>query len=298
MKTTRRLVLSAVATVVCFGVWGASDSSTANAAEVTTQPTLRYALEIDGFPVFVAPTPTATGNDLTFKTSTQLNKSVYDWLQNFVSNNALLTKNLSLTTASYDYAALSRLDMAGAVITEVAFPALDPNSKDRGYITITVRAATARVSQGDGSSIRARVGVEQKAWTLSDYRVEIAGAPNAHVSHVDAFVVKRGAPTAANALSTNGPAPVMPRIAIYVPLSDAAVITSWQQNVALPSTNPAKRGTNAKMIYLTPTATEIFTINLASVAPFSVTTDTANQRIKVEMSGGAMSFAVPATALP
>jgi len=116
---------------------------------------------------------------------------VYQWVEAMLERRPQ-RKSGSIVTANYNYEEVSRLTFDDAMITEVRFPKLDGSSKDAGYITLTIQPrATRTVASSPGVKVQTTIGVAQKAWTTSNFRVSISGLEAAckKVASIDAIVV-------------------------------------------------------------------------------------------------------------
>ncbi len=99
-------------------------------------------------------------------------------------------KNGSLLAADFNYKAMSELTFMNALITGVTVPKLDGASKDGGYFDVEFDAEQVRWAKGSGSDLTSKIGVKQKAWLCSNFKVEIGGLPCARVATVDSFTWK------------------------------------------------------------------------------------------------------------
>lgn len=99
-------------------------------------------------------------------------------------------KNGALTSADFNYKAMSELSFQNALITGVTIPKLSGDSKDGAYFDVEFDAEQVRWAKGSGQDLTAKIGVKQKAWLCSNFRVEIGGLPCARIASVDSFTWK------------------------------------------------------------------------------------------------------------
>jgi tail tube protein gp19 len=118
-----------------------------------------------------------------------MGKGMYDWIKASFDK-GFLTKNGSFTAGDFNYKAQSRLDFMNALITSVTVPKLDGSSKDSAYFDVEFESESVRWSKGGGEDIKGQIGVKQKAWLCSNFRVEIGDLPCNRVATVDSFTWK------------------------------------------------------------------------------------------------------------
>jgi hypothetical protein len=118
-----------------------------------------------------------------------MGKELYDWIK-AAFDKGYVTKNGALTSADFNYKAMSTQSFENALITSVTVPKLDGASKDAAYFDVEFEAERVRWAKGGGEDIRGKVGPKQKAWLCSNFRVEIGGLPCNRVATVDSFTWK------------------------------------------------------------------------------------------------------------
>lgn len=117
-----------------------------------------------------------------------MGKELYEWIKAAFEETAV-PRSGSLTSADVDYKATSVQTFQNALLTSVTVPKLDGSSKDSGYFDIEFEAEQVRSSTGGGEDIRSNVGVKQKPWLSSNFRVEMGGLPCNRVELVDSFTI-------------------------------------------------------------------------------------------------------------
>jgi hypothetical protein len=113
----------------------------------------------------------------------------YQWIK-AAFDKGYVTKSGSLTSADFNYKAMSVQTFQNALITSLTVPKLDGSSKDAAYFDLEFEAEQVRWSKGGGEDIRGKVGPKQKAWLCSNFRVEMGGLPCSRVASVDSFTWK------------------------------------------------------------------------------------------------------------
>ena len=104
-----------------------------------------------------------------------------------------MTKSGAFTSANFDYLATNRIEFRDALMKEIAFPKLEGNSKEAGYMDITFQAEDVQHMKGDGSSIKGDYNTSSKMWQPWMFRLEIAGLEDAckRVASIDPLTFKQ-----------------------------------------------------------------------------------------------------------
>lgn len=126
---------------------------------------------------------------------TGMSESLYKWMADVLNHNRS-DKNGAIVFCDYNFKERSRLMFDNALITEIAFPALDAGSKDAAYFTLTLQPRATRISKASiGSSVHGFGGKKQQHFSSANFRLKIAGleAACARVSKIDAIIVKQPA---------------------------------------------------------------------------------------------------------
>lgn len=78
-----------------------------------------------------------------------------------------------------------------ALISETKFPTLDGAANEPAYLNVTLNPEDVNLRPGDGRQVMGHVGVNQKKWLPSNFRIDIIGVDCSHVSRIDSFTVKQ-----------------------------------------------------------------------------------------------------------
>lgn len=113
----------------------------------------------------------------------------YQWIK-AAFDKGYVTKSGALTSADFNYKAMSVQEFSNALITSLTVPKCDAASKDAAYFDLEFEAEQVRWKKGGGEDIRGKVGPKQKAWLCSNFRLEMGGLPTDRVSTVDSFTWK------------------------------------------------------------------------------------------------------------
>jgi phage tail-like protein len=153
-------------------------------------------------------------------------------------------KDFSIVVSDNGGRESSRMEFANALITEVAFPALDAGAKDPAYLTIKFSPEATRYKLGDGSVVPAVKDVKQKSWLPCNFRLELGNLPCDRVGKIDAFTWKQGIRSAPG--SAGQTPPMM--ISFIIPAADRIPFGEWVRRKG-----PRVEGT---LLYLGPDARE------------------------------------------
>lgn len=104
-----------------------------------------------------------------------------------------LTKEGSFIAADFDYQATHEIKFQGALIKEIAFPKLEGNNKEGGYMDLTFAAEDVQHLKAGGESIKGQYNTAHKMWYPWMFRVEVAGLEDAckRVASVDPLTFKQ-----------------------------------------------------------------------------------------------------------
>lgn len=135
------------------------------------------------------------------------------WVGDFI-NKTPSRRTGFLFTLSARGEPISQTGFTRAVVTEVAFPALEVGLREPARITVGFKAE--RLEPHDGGGLIAVPGRDYAArmrrWTVAAFRVRIDGVDASRAGRVDPLVFKQGP----------AQVPVYPRLVIWLPQADAA----------------------------------------------------------------------------
>ncbi len=172
-------------------------------------------------------------------------------------------------------------DFKRAIITEIAFPALDAAGKDLAMLKVKLQPEEASFRAGDKSSIPMGSEKPQKTWQNNSFRLEIdqQGAVTTHVTKVEALTIG----VTAKAIQRGGfllpeymPGQIkMPKLSIHVPLHHASSLIKWFERVGASQQAPADgagyESTGALTFLDTTTKKDLYTIKFEGIAPEQMT---------------------------
>lgn len=240
---------------------------------------------------------------ITITCGTGLSKNFYSWIKETLDGKPT-KKDGALITLDFDSKERSRLTFHKALITEVAFPALDGSSKDIAKMTIKFAPEFTRITAGTGavSAPKADLKMEQR-WLASNYRLRIQGLEQActRVNKIQPLVVKRSVTqsTIGQPRDSGLEAAKMEvgNLGISLPEADAGPFYMWYDDFALKGNNGPDKEKQGVLEILGPNLKDVlFTVALHHLGVFKFGAEKVEagseniRRVKVEMYCEAMQF--------
>lgn len=248
--------------------------------------------------------------DITVSCGTGMSKNFYEWIKASFDNQ-YLRKSGAVVTADYNDKERSRLNWNNALLTEVAFPALDAASKDAAKMTIKISPEVTRYETSlGGAAVAAGVykgQAVQKKWLPSNFRLQIAGLEQActRVSKVEAITLRFAnaqLPVGANrAIAGVPPRFQASNLVVTLPEQDAMSFYKWHEDFVIKGNNVGNER-EGLLAYLTPDLREsIFVLGLHGLSLFKLTPQKVQpgseniRSVQAEFSCKGMTF-LPAAA--
>lgn len=188
-------------------------SSTLACAALAQAPAPRHAVEFVG--LGRAQVEAASESSITFGggSGTLLSR----WVADFI-NKTPSRRTGFLFTLSSRGEPLTQTGFTRAVVTEVAFPALDASSRESALIRLGFKAE--RIEPQDGGGLIAVPSKEYEArvrrWPVSAYRLHVDGLDASRVARIESLVFRQGP----------AQVPVYPRLVFHLPPADAAQLSA------------------------------------------------------------------------
>jgi phage tail-like protein len=157
-----------------------------------------------------------------------------DWIRASFDR-AYATKSGAIIAGDFNYKATHRVNFINSLITTVTIPTLDGSSKEAAYIDVEWDSENIIHEPGDGSDIKGDYGIQQKKWTNSMFKFDLAGLTDAckRVSKIDSFSWKQKVSTdsiGAQRIMTKHPASVeVPDIKVTLSAADFEPWRAWAQ---------------------------------------------------------------------
>jgi len=252
--------------------------------------------------------------DITVNCGTGMSKNFYDWIKASFDKQ-YLRKSGAVISIDYNDKEHSRLNWTSALLSEVAFPALDAASKDAAKMTVKFSPEITQtiVPHGGTGAAYTAVGYKsgqavQKKWLPSNFRLQIAGMEAActRVNRIEGITLRIPSAEkqplgASRAIVGVPPRFQAPNLVVTLPEQDAMPFYNWYRDVVAKGNN----GTNEReglLAYLTPDLREsIFVLGLHGLSLFKWTPEKVApggetiRRVQVEFSCKDITF-LPAAA--
>jgi hypothetical protein len=238
-------------------------------------------------------------DDINISFGAGMSKAFYHWMKHSFDA-SYERKDGAILACDYDGNIFSAVEFNRALVSEIAFPALDAASKDVAKMGIKFRPEWTRYKYMPGGKVDASSysvsAKKQKHWLPSNFRLSIDGLEHAckHVNKIDALTLKqkildntvgelRENPTTAGAID-------VPNLVITLPEAHGKELFDWHDDFLIDgncSDDDEKTGT---LEYLTSDLqTVLFTITFHHLGLFKLTPDKLDagadnlRRIKAEM---------------
>jgi hypothetical protein len=200
-----------------------------------------------------------------------------------------MRKNGAIIACDYNYKELSRLEFNNALMTEVAFPALDAASKDAAKMTIKISPEVTRMktSAAGGAVLRAKDSAIQKKWLPANFRLKIDRLDCSRVDTIDAITIKQKVGRGGVYLM-GSPNPETSPMVITLPEAQAKPFYEWHQ-ASLNMRNAPANKRAGQLDYLSEDMRELFSLRFADLALANVAPDRPQRgienirRVKAEM---------------
>jgi hypothetical protein len=243
---------------------------------------------------------------------TGMDSVVYQWMADTLAHKPS-TKSGAIIFGDYNYKQKLRLEFDDALITGIGFPALDTQSKDAAFVTLTLQPKVTRVNTASiGTSIQGFSTKFQKHWLASNFRLKISALETAcaKVNAVDALTVTQDT----SGGDRTGPVLTVPDLVFSVAENAAQDILNWVDDFLIKSKTAKTSERSGTLEFLdTSLKTVLFTLKLSNLGVIRAhrlrTEEQAGviARIRVELYCEQMSFvpekdvvgtATPSTSTP
>jgi phage tail-like protein len=254
--------------------------------------------------------------DITMQMGIGMPTAFYQWIADSWNNGAT-RKNGAIILADQNFNAIRELDFTQALISEVGFPALDASSKDAAYMTLKL-APQSTVNGKPRGTLSSIGGTKQKAWLVSNFRLQLGSLDTQGVSKIDSFTIKQSMAqpsTDVGDVSELDPVLVVsvpaynvdpgvvdfPNLRVTLTEASAATWMAWYEDFIRNGNNSDDYEKNGSISFLEPSnKTELGRIDLFNVGIFNLTDErpfdpAADQirRFVAELYVERMQFAFP-----
>ena len=212
--------------------------------------------------------------DITIECGAGMASAFYKWLSDTLDLK-IVRKDGALVTTDYNFREVSRLNFFHALVSEIAFPALDAASKDAAKLTVKLAPEYTRSVKGAGGGSAKVDQQRQKRWLPSNFRLKIDGIDCTKVSKIAPLVVKQTIVSdTVGELREAEKAPAhleVPDLIVTVAESHAGDFVTWHQDFVVNGHNAQNNEKNGTLELLTPDmGTVLFTIGLFNLGIYKL----------------------------
>ena len=135
--------------------------------------------------------------EITIEVGMGLSPSFYKWIESSFAiskktkNKAKQARSGEVISADFDYKAQRAMIFSDAHITALTIPALDGNSKDPAYLTVTLNPTRLRHEKRQGERLSRTKDTKKKKWLASGFTFEMGDLPCERITKIDAFTLKQ-----------------------------------------------------------------------------------------------------------
>jgi hypothetical protein len=112
--------------------------------------------------------------DIVLQCGPGMSRTFFDWLA-LTTSRKHQPRDGAVLGSDLDGKERSRLAFTQALVTSIAFPALDAASKDAAKLTVSLAPEQTHRTAGSGAPIKADAGAVQKKWLPANFRLAIDG---------------------------------------------------------------------------------------------------------------------------
>lgn len=233
--------------------------------------------------------------DITVNCGTSMSKSFYEWVQASIDHKVTRFDG-AVITADFNHKEVGRLNFFQALVTEVAFPALDASSKDAAKMTVKFAPEYTRMISKCGASIKGELGKgQQKRWLPANFKLEIDGLGDAckHVNKIEALTIKQKVvdnPVGELRDFQKEPAHIeFPNLVITLSEAFADKLYEWHEDFVIKGHNSNDKEKTGMLQYLSSDLKPLFTLEFKGLGIFKMTPEKVEahseniRRVKCEM---------------
>jgi hypothetical protein len=249
-------------------------------------------------------------SDITMTTGIGMGKKFLDAIENLPSAVDNRYEG-AIVVADYNFNAVERRQFHHALLTGVAFPALDAVSKDAAHLTVTFSPEFVDRTKGTGKAPIGTVGGKQTKWLPSRFRVDIPGLDCTTVSKVSAVTLSSHVTVpAVGELRDYETQPAWLEISdlvLTLSSSRADTFRAWHEDFVIRGNNGQDKEKTATISYLGSTGSDVLATvdltgvgiyRLADVAPEPGTEGIARTEASMYCEQASIRFGTPSAVAP
>jgi phage tail-like protein len=213
-------------------------------------------------------------DDITLTCGTGMSGVFYTWIADTL-NRQTSRKNGAVVSADSNAEEVSRLSFQQALISEIAFPALDASSKEAAYLTVKIAPEMTRRTTGHGPQVN-KTAHAQKQFVQANFRLDIPGLDCTRVTAIDAITIRQTLvedPVGAVREYQKEPASLeIPNLAVVLQESRADSFYDWFDDFVIRGNNGADAEKSGTLQYLAPAGKDaLFTLDFHGLGIFKLT---------------------------
>jgi len=216
------------------------------------------------------------------KCATGMGKNFFDWIDKSLSSQHLMVPQGAIHALDTDMNNISSLNFFNALVTNVAFPAVDASSKDAAVLTVGFQSEYTRNVKGGGKMPGGAITPgKQKDWKCANFSLKMDGHPDAskYTSKVESLTM--GAATTTAGTGETRDYQIVPgatsfsNLSCMVSESHADTLYQYHENFVIKGLCSMDKEIGASVEYLAADLkTVLFTLNLTGLGIINLTPDT------------------------
>lgn len=246
-------------------------------------------------------TSVADIDPITFEVGVSGTNSILKWIQQSWKKEPS-AKDGQITHANFNGYATLEHEFYRALLTEVAFPALDGASKDAAYLKVKCQPEDVKIRKANNYKLDAIMGSKQKLWLCSGFRFKLDGIDGMeYTNKIESFTVKQGVkrmPVGRGHQAELVPTKLeFPNLTGTIAMGYAKQLLAWHEKYVQKGAVDGAQQRTGMIEFLGPDKSKVlFRIQLSEVGLFSLSMQqsTANsdqiKRVKFELYVGNMSL--------
>ena len=127
--------------------------------------------------------------EITIMVGLGMDAVLWEWVGHMVDRDPV-SMDGAILFADMDFNVVRRMEFKNALLSEVTLPTLDAASKDTGLMTIKFRPESTVLKPATGKLPNLPLA-KQKAWLVSNFRLQVGSLPCTRVNKIEALTIKQ-----------------------------------------------------------------------------------------------------------
>lgn len=213
-------------------------------------------------------------DEITITCGAGMSEDFYKWVGHWVEG-VTVPRNGSIVELDERGTVLRKLDFFNAIISEVAFPALDASSKDPAQMTVKFSPESTRRKTG-GSRYDFPASSDKTTWPAANFRLRIGGVL-IPASRIDAITIKRSFQPKPPAGEPNDQFPqqhlVFSDLAVTLAESHARFLYDWFEDFVIRGNSGDDKELRGSLEYFDQRGAVLFTLTFDHMGIFNLKPD-------------------------